>query len=277
MIKGAVLTGKDIRLGRLFSNGENAVVVAVDHGEFDGPIPGMTDLPEVVKKIDPAVDAILVSPGMLSHCGHAFSRRGAPLAMVRINWSTVYAFHWGYNDADTVQAASVADAVAAGADLVLISLTLKTGSEARDAANVELFCRLANEAKRMGVPVVGESFPAYSDMLPKDEMHDQVYSSCRILAELGADLVKTFYTDKFSEVTAGCPVPILGLGAEKTPKQIQALELAERIIKGGGRGVVFGRNAIQVPDPAAFQRALCDVVKRGVSPTDAAKRHALVD
>jgi len=273
----ANLTGKDIRLGRLFSNGENAVVVAVDHGEFDGPIPGMIDLPEVVRKIDPAVDAVLVSPGMLSHCGHAFNHRGAPLAMVRINWSTVYAFHWSYNDADTVQAASVADAVAAGADLVLISLTLKTGSEARDAANVELFCRLANEAKKLGVPVVGEFFPAYSDKLSKEEMHDQVYRSCRILAELGADLIKTFYTHKFDEVTAGCPIPILGLGAEKTPKQIQALELAERIVQGGGRGVVFGRNAIQVNDPAAFQRALCDVVKRGKSAASALKEFHLQD
>ena len=86
-----------------------------------------------------------------------------------------------------------------------------------------------------------------------------------MVAELGADIIKTFYTCRFSEVTACCPVPILGLGAEKTPTQLQALELAERIVQDGGRGVVFGRNAIQVPDPAAFQRALCDVVQRGVA------------
>ncbi|MGQ9581467.1 MAG: hypothetical protein ACUVT8_11070, partial [Armatimonadota bacterium] len=77
--------------------------------------------------------------------------------------------------------------------------------------------------------------------------------------------------------TSACPVPILGLGAEKIPKQIQALELAEHIIKGGGRGVVFGRNAIQVPNPPAFQRALCDVVKRGISPHKAAEKHSLED
>ena len=78
-------------------------------------------------------------------------------------------------------------------------------------------------------------------------------------------------------MTAGCPIPILGLGAEKTPKQIQALELAEKIVQGGGRGVVFGRNAIQVSDPAAFQRALCDVVKRGKSAAQALKEHGLND
>jgi len=72
-------------------------------------------------------------------------------------------------------------------------------------------------------------------------------------------------------------VPILGLGAEKTPTQLEALTLAERIVQDGGKGVVFGRNAIQVPDPAAFQRALCDVVKRGVSPSKASKQHNLAD
>lgn len=271
------MTGIDVRLGRLFSDGKNAVVVAVDHGEFDGPLPGMIDLPEVVKKIDPAVSAVLLSPGMLRHCGHAFNYKGAPLAIVRLNWSTVYAFHWDYNDADTVKAASAADAVAAGADIALVSLTLKTGSEARDAANVELFCRLANDAHSLGVPVVGEFFPAHSNTISKEEMHDQVLRSCRILAELGADLIKTFYTHKFEDVTAGCPVPILGLGAEKAPKQIQALELAEKIMQAGGRGVVFGRNAIQVKDPGAFQRALCDVVQYGVSAADSLARHRLKD
>jgi len=105
--RNKALTGKEIRLNRLFSNGENAVVIAVDHGEFDGPLPGMINLPEVVGKIDPCVSAILLSPGMLPHCGHAFSYKGAPMAMVRLNWSTVYAFHWGYNDAETVEAASL--------------------------------------------------------------------------------------------------------------------------------------------------------------------------
>ena len=277
MERNKALTGKEIRLNRLFSNGENAVVIAVDHGEFDGPLPGMINLPEVVGKIDPCVSAILLSPGMLPHCGHAFSYKGAPMAMVRLNWSTVYAFHWGYNDAETVEAASAYDAVSAGADIALVSLTLKTGSEARDAANVELFCRLINEAKDLGIPVVGEFFPAYSDKLSKEDMHELVYRSCRIVAELGADLIKTFYTHKFSEVTESCPIPILGLGAEKMPTQIQALELAERIVQGGGKGVVFGRNAIQVPDPAAFQKALCDVVRKGVAASAAAKRHGLRD
>lgn len=271
------LTGRDIRLNRLFTNGDNAVVVAIDHGMFDGPLPGMMNLPEVVGKIDCGVDAILLAPGMLAHCGHAFGYKGAPMAMVRVNWSSHFCFHWDYEEGIAVPAISPADAVAAGADIILVCLTLKTGSEAIDASNVEVFCDLVNEAKKLGVPVLGEFFPARPDRLSPEELHEQVYRGCRIAAELGADLIKTFHTHKFNEVTEGCPVPILGLGAEKTPRQVQALELAERIVRDGGRGVVFGRNAIQVGNPAAFQKALGDVVKRGVPAAEAVRLYELND
>jgi class I fructose-bisphosphate aldolase len=154
-----VMGGKDIRLDKLFNKGENAVVVAIDHGMFDGPIPGMIDLADTARKINPCVDAVLLSPGMLRHLKDAFNYKGAPIPIVRLNWSTVYCFHWKYNDAETIIATQVKDALAAGAEIVLVSLTLQTGSEERDARNVEIYCRLASEAASLGVPVVGEFFP----------------------------------------------------------------------------------------------------------------------
>jgi len=274
-LKGGPHVGIGMRLDRLFNRGENAVIVAVDHGEFDGPIKGMVNLPEVVKKINPAVDGILLSPGMLRHCRHAFDYRGAPLAVVRLNWSTVYCFQWKYREARTVQAVSAREAVALGADLVLVSLTLQTGSEETDSKNIEVFCRLCNEAHSLGVPVVGEFFPPAVDELSPEELHERVRVSCRIVAELGADLVKTFYTVDFKSVTRGCPIPILGLGAEKLPTQLDALKLAAREVRDGARGVVFGRNAIQVPDPFKFQAALCEVVKHRMSPSAAARKFGL--
>ena len=99
---------------------------------------------------------------------------------------------------------------------------------------------------------------------------NEIFSS-----ELGADLIKTFYTNNFKAVTKSCPVPVLGLGAAKCPTQLEALQLAAAEVAGGAGGVVFGRNAIQVPNPAAFQRALCDVVKRGVKPETAARQYKL--
>ena len=268
---------KKIKFERLFNRNERAVIVAMDHCEFDGPIPGMIDLATTASKIDACVDGILLSPGMLPHCGHAFNYKGAPMAVTRLNWSSVYCYQWGYKDSVTVPAFSPAEALRLGADVALISLTLETGSEANDANNVEVFRRLCNEAKQLGMPVIGEYYPADPDSLTPDEMHKKVYACARIIAELGADLIKTFYTNNFKAVTKSCPVPVLGLGAAKCPTQLEALQLAAAEVAAGAGGVVFGRNAIQVRDPAAFQRALCDVVKHGVKPVAAVKKHGIKD
>lgn len=269
------MQGKSLRFEKLFSRGENAVVIAVDHGMFDGPIPGMLDIHQTLKHIHPAVDAVLLSPGSLKSCRDAFNFKGAPIPVVRLNWSTVYCFRWKYHRAPTVPACSVREAVALGAEVVLVSLTLKTGDEAVDAKNVEVYARLVEEAGQLGIPVIGEFFPTQSDTLTPDELHEQVITGSRILAELGADLIKTFFTKDFSKVTQSCSVPILGLGAEKKPTQREALQLARDEIAAGARGVVFGRNAIQVADPQAFQAALCDVVKQRLSPEEAEAKYGL--
>ncbi|NLB60496.1 MAG: hypothetical protein GX806_05450 [Lentisphaerae bacterium] len=266
---------KNIRLERRLNRSERTVIIAIDHGEFDGPLPGMINLPRVAAKIDASVDGILLSPAMLPHCRQAFNYKGAPLAVVRLNWSTVYCFQWNYKEAVTVPAFSPAEALRLGADAVLISLTLQTGSEANDAHNIEVFRALCEQAKQLGLPVIGEYFPADPDSLSEDEMHAKVYACARIISELGADCIKTFFTNKFKAVVASCPVPVLGLGAAKCPTQLEALQLAAAQVAAGAGGVVFGRNAIQVPNPAAFQRALCDVVKRGAAPAAAAKKHGL--
>jgi len=268
---------ENITYDRLFNRHERTVIIAMDHCEFDGPIPGMVDLAKTAAKVDPCVDAILMSPAMMPHCRHAFNYKGAPMAVGRLNWSTVYCYQWQYKEAETVAAFTPVEALRLGADVALISLTLETGSEARDARNVEVFRQLCREAKELGMPVIGEYYPADPDSLSPEEMQKKVCACVRIIAELGADLIKTFYTRDFKAVTRSCPVPVLGLGAVKCPTQLDALKLAADEIRDGAGGVVFGRNAIQVPDPAAFQRALCDVVKRGAKPEAAARRHALKD
>jgi len=271
------MNGKNLRIEKLFNKSNNAVIVAIDHGMFDGPIPGMINMEETAKKIDPCVDGVLLSPGMLKQLRPIFNYKGAPIPIVRLNWSSVYCFHWNYNNAFTVMTQTVEEAVANGAEVVLASLTLQTGSEEIDTKNVELYSRLVNAADKFGIPVIGEYFPAHSGTITKEQMHEQVFTCCRILSELGCDMIKTFYTHDFRKVTESCPVPIFGLGAEKKPSQLDALQLASDEINDGARGVVFGRNAIQVPDPAKFQKALCDVVKYGLSSGDAITKYKISD
>jgi len=265
------------RLSKLLGGGENVVIIAADHGEFDGPIPGMVRIDETLSRIDPGVDGVLLSPGMVARAGEFFDAEGAPMAVMRLNWSTVYCFGWGYREGATVPVVGAAEAARLGADVALVSLTLHTGSEERDARNVEVFSRLRADCHALGLPVIGEYFPCAHQELSAEALHQEVRVGCRILAELGADCIKTFHTQRFPEVVEGCPIPIFGLGAEKTPTQLDALRLARREIDDGARGGVFGRNAIQVPDPPAFQRALIDVVKHGTSPEEALEKHALKD
>jgi DhnA family fructose-bisphosphate aldolase class Ia len=268
------MDNREIKMQRLFSRG-NAVIIACDHGEFDGPIPGMVDIRKTVSKINPDVDGILMSPGMLRHTGEYFARRNMPLAVTRLNWDTVYCFHWNYSEAPAVEAFSPEEMVSLGGEVALVSLTLKTGSESTDAKNVGVFRKLTAAAHKLGIPVIGEYFPTKSDKISPEDMHDEVRIGCRIMAELGADMIKTFYTHDFKKVVAGCPIPIFALGASRLPTQMDALKLAYSEIKDGAKGVVFGRNAIQVANPAKFQSALIDVVKNKTAPETAAKKHKL--
>ena len=146
------MIGEEIRFSRLFGEG-NAVVVAIDHGLYNGPLPGLVNLPQVITSITGA-DAILTSPGMVSHCRSVFMKRGAPALVVRLNWGTQYATQWEYNTAQSVRLISAQDAVALGADIALVGLSLKTGDEALDAHNIEILSAYVTEKHKVGIPLL---------------------------------------------------------------------------------------------------------------------------
>ena len=268
------MIGEELRLSRLFGQG-NAVVVAVDHGLYNGPLPGLLDLPRVIASVK-AADAILTSPGMVAHCKSAFMNRGAPALVVRLNWGTQYATQWGYETAQSVRVISAHDALSLGADIALVGLSLKTGDEALDAKNVEVLSAYVAEKRLAGIPLIGEFFPAGAEDVPPESLHDLIAVGCRVTAELGVDAIKTFFTgERFSEIAAATPVPILTLGARKVPRERDALLLAQMSVQAGSRGVVFGRNVVQARDPARFLTALKEVVKDGHSADTVARAYGL--
>ena len=91
----------------------------------------------------------------------------------------------------------------------------------------------------------------------------------RMCAELGAQIVKTYYVaDGFERVTAGCPVPIVMAGGKKLP-ELEALEMAYRAVQEGAAGVDMGRNIFQSESPAAMIQAVGKVVHEGAQPAEA--------
>ena len=90
----------------------------------------------------------------------------------------------------------------------------------------------------------------------------------RMLAELGASFVKTYYCDDFEKVVAACPVPIVIAGGKKLP-EAEALEMAWRAISDGARGVDMGRNIFQSECPAGMAQAIAKVVHEGYTASQA--------
>jgi DhnA family fructose-bisphosphate aldolase class Ia len=263
------MSGRTIRLSRLFPDGANTVIVAMDHGQTFGPMEGLADFTAAAERVK-AADAVLMAPQMMRFSGSLFVGQGSPTPIVRLNWNTIHCEPWGYREAYVTKAMSVETAVATGADIVMVSLVLRTGSEAHDAANVQVFAGLVEESYRLGVPVIGEVFPAGDLRARPAEFHDYIKRMCRIVCELGADAIKTFYTgERFGEVTQGVPIPIFALGAEKFESELDALELAHKAVTAGARGVVFGRNVVQADDPTQFLQRLKRVAQQGVKPVDA--------
>lgn len=269
------MQGRAIRLSRLFARDQRVVIVAIDHGQTFGPMPGLVDFKAAAERLKEA-DAVLLAPQMVRFSGNLFYGRESPSLIARLNWNTVHCEPWHYREAHIVKALSVRSAVAVGADIVLAGLVLMTGREEQDARNVELFAQLAEESYELGIPLIGEVFPSGVLRDHPDEFHDYVTKACRIACELGADAIKTFYTgERFAEATEGCPIAVLALGAEKLAREADALSLAHRAVNAGAAGVVFGRNVVQARDPALFLRGLKDVVRGHATPAEAVARYGL--
>ena len=92
------------------------------------------------------------------------------------------------------------------------------------------------------------------------------------MAELGADMVKTFFTgDKFHEVVENTPVPVFTIGAEKLNTDLDVLKKAKASVDQGARGIIFGRNIFMAGDPIKLVKALNDVINNGIKPNEAVK------
>ena len=267
--------GKEIRLGRFFDVDKNVVVTAVDHCAQMGPIQGLTNLAKTIESLG-ASDGILINAETLADYKGVFARKKCPALLARVTWTTAYCFPWEYDEGHTSVIMPVEEALACGADLVTACCVLQTGEQVVDRDNISLFAEISEAANACGIPLMGEAYPLGADFMPQDKLHEQIRTSARIIWELGADVIKTFYTGPdFAEVVESVGVPILALGAAKKDSELSALEMAEEAIKAGARGVVFGRNIFQAKRPPEFLQAIKEVVNKKSSAQDAAAKYGL--
>jgi len=134
------------------------------------------------------------------------------------------------------------------------------------------FPRLATEAHRWQIPVMAEALPYGFEEHPAARAVDPVADTCRMAAENGADIVKTFYTgeyESFRKVIRSCYVPVLVLGGPKTHGDREFLESIRGAMDAGAAGVVIGRNVWQAASPTGMTQALVALVHHDVSVDDA--------
>jgi putative autoinducer-2 (AI-2) aldolase len=161
---------------------------------------------------------------------------------------------------------SVEDAIRLNVAAVAMSIYVGSKYEHQTLMNLG---HLVNECERYGIPVVAVT------AVGKDMVRDARYLAlcCRIAAELGAKIVKTYYTDDFAKVVEGCPIPIVVAGGKQLDTELDVFNLVSNSVQEGATGVDMGRNIWQNDHPVAMIKAVRAVVHEDYTPQEALDRY----
>lgn len=230
------------------------VMLAVDHGYFQGPTTGLRDFKKMVTPLIPQADCLFITRGMLRTC--VDPRSDTPICL-RISGGTSILGELSNEDITT----SLEEAIRLNACGVGMSIFVGSPNEDRTISNLG---KLVNEAERYGMPVLAVT--AVGKEMGRDERY--LGLACRIAAEMGAHFVKTYYCEDFYKVVEACPVPIVMAGGKKIPER-EALQMTENAIKEGAAGVDMGRNIFQSDNPVGMIKAIKAIVHKGASVDEA--------
>ncbi len=264
------MSGISTRIAKMFDGKKNLVISALDHVMEYGDQPGIEDSARAIENCM-ATDALLLPRFMLRRHGELFNRRSCPVPVVRINWTSSFYYPLNYRRGFTSIATTVEEAVAAGGEMIICSLFLENENEEMETENVRIFSEVVRQKERLGIPLIGECYVVEHREKTPEEVHNKVKRVTRVMAELGADLIKCFLTDSFREVVDNLPVPAFTIGAEKLDSDLDVLTKAAMSVAQGARGIVFGRNIFMSEKPKALTAALNRVINEGVSPDEAVK------
>jgi 3-hydroxy-5-phosphonooxypentane-2,4-dione thiolase len=254
---GAALDwGMQYRLNRIFRPATgHTVMLAVDHGYFQGPTTGLERIDLNIVPLIPYADALMCTRGALRSTVPPSS--GVPVVLRASGGPSILK-----DLSDEEIAIDIDDAIRL--DVAAMAVQVFVGGEF-ETRTVHNMTRLVDWGLRYGIPVMGVT--AVGKELTRDARYLRL--ATRICAELGAQFVKTYYVaEGFETVTSSCPVPIVMAGGKKLA-ELEALTMAYRAIQEGAAGVDMGRNIFQSESPAAMIRAVGAVVHEGFGPEEA--------
>jgi putative autoinducer-2 (AI-2) aldolase len=230
------------------------VMLAVDHGYFQGPTTGLRDLKKAVAPLIPLADCLFITRGMLRTC---VDPRSDVSICLRVSGGPSILGDLSNEDITT----SMEEAIRLNACGVGMSIYVGASNEYRTISNLG---RLVNEAERYGMPVLAVT--AVGKEMGRDARY--LGLACRIAAEIGAHFVKTYYCEDFYKVVEGCSVPIVMAGGKKIPER-DALQMTANAIKEGAAGVDMGRNIFQSDNPVGMIKAVRAIAHKGASVEEA--------
>lgn len=248
--------GMKNRLARTFrASSGRTVMLAVDHGYMQGPTTGLERIDLSIVPLLPQCDALFCTRGILRSVIPAEST--VPVCLRASGGPSVL------RDLSNEQVAlDMQDAARLNACGVGVQVYIGTEFETQTVHNMT---RLVDAGLKYGIPVMG--ITAVGKEMKRDAQYFRL--ACRIIAELGAQYVKTYYVeDGFETVTASCPVPVVMAGGKKLP-ELDALTMAYNAVSQGAAGVDMGRNIFQSDAPKAMIAAVNAVVHELMPPKQA--------
>ena len=246
--------GMENRLSRLIQSDGHCMFLPIDHGYFLGPTRNLEKPGETIAPLLAYSDALFVTRGVL----RAAVVPGNSLPIIlRVSGGTSMVGQDLSNEAITT---SMEDAIRLNASAVGISLFIGSDHEHQNLVNLS---KLVNEGERYGIPVM-----AVTAVGRELEKRDARYLGlcCRITAELGAKVVKTYWCEDFEKVVDGCPVPVVMAGGPSVDSELEVFEFVYDGMQRGAIGVNLGRNIWQNDFPVAMARAIrCIVHENGTA------------
>ena len=258
-VKGAAHCdwGMKTRMARMFNpKSGNTVMLAFDHGYIMGPTAGLERIDLVIPPLIPYVDVLMGTRGTFRSCISPSAQVGRCL---RVTYDSTVLYDDMSNGGGF--ASDMENALRMNADCVAVQTFIGAPGESR---SLELLSRTADAGARYGMPTLG--VVAVGKEMERTEKFFLL--ATRVLAENGANIVKSYYCEGFERVAAACPVPIVIAGGKKLPEP-EALEMAYRAICEGAHGVDMGRNIFQSDCPAGMAQAIGKVVHEGYAPVQA--------
>ena len=251
--------GMKNRLSQIIKPDGKCLLMPIDHGYFLGPTSKLEKPGETIKPLLPYSDALFVTRGVLRSCVPPDNT--VPI-ILRVSGGTSIV---GKDLANECITTSIEEAIRLNVSAVGLSVFIGSDYERQTLKNLS---ELVNEAEGYGIPVMAVT--AVGKELQK---RDARYLSlcCRIAAELGAKVVKTYWCENFDKVVNSCPVPVVVAGGPKTETDIEVLEFVHDGMKRGAIGVNLGRNIWQNQHPVPMIKAIRAIIHENATAKEANK------